>query len=177
MAYVSSTTAVGQRIALWTAPEEVAARLGGDEFVVLARRDPHLQDRLTALRTTICAPVTHQGVSLTVGASLGTARVTRSHDLSAALGRADQKMYEVKGRGRRGRTKRTDTYRWQRRHHEEGIACSAVHRFLKRLGLSQPGLSRLHSSRRHQRHDRRHPRYDKQLPGSPALDDLGTIGA
>ncbi|WP_327064313.1 GGDEF domain-containing protein [Kitasatospora sp. NBC_01302] len=93
---MSSTTAVGQRIALWTAPEEVAARLGGDEFVVLARRDPHLQDRLTALRTTICAPVTHQGVSLTVGASLGTARVTRSHDLSAALGRADQKMYEAR---------------------------------------------------------------------------------
>ncbi|MFE7531141.1 diguanylate cyclase domain-containing protein [Kitasatospora sp. NPDC057542] len=94
--------AVGDRIAHWLGPEESAARLGGDEFVILATHDARLPGRVNVLRDAITAPVSHGGLTLKVGVSAGSARVTGG--LSRALGAADQAMYEAKGSGRRGRT-------------------------------------------------------------------------
>uniref|UniRef100_UPI002F910103 GGDEF domain-containing protein n=1 Tax=Kitasatospora sp. NBC_01519 TaxID=2903576 RepID=UPI002F910103 len=93
--------AVGERIARWLGPEESAARLGGDEFVVLAVHDTRLPGRVRALRDAITAPVGHEGLTLRVGVSAGSARV--ADGLSRALGEADRAMYRAKGSGRRGR--------------------------------------------------------------------------
>ncbi|WP_329492945.1 GGDEF domain-containing protein [Kitasatospora herbaricolor] len=93
--------AVGERITHWLRPNESAARFGGDEFVVLATYDARLPERLKALREDIAAPVTHEGLALMVGVSMGSAKVTG--DLGRALGDADRAMYEAKGSGRRGR--------------------------------------------------------------------------
>ncbi|MFB8243015.1 diguanylate cyclase domain-containing protein [Kitasatospora purpeofusca] len=94
--------AVGERITHWLGSDETAARLGGDEFVVLAAHDASLPDRLKALREEIVAPVTHEGLALVVGVSVGSAAVT--DDLGQALRDADRAMYKAKGSGRRGRS-------------------------------------------------------------------------
>lgn len=94
--------AVGHRITGWLGPGESAGRLGGDEFVILAVHDTRLPGRLDALREAISAPVWHDGLTMGVGVSAGSAQVTGG--LSQALGEADSAMYEAKGSGRRGRT-------------------------------------------------------------------------
>ncbi|MEE1828049.1 GGDEF domain-containing protein [Streptomyces sp. BE20] len=94
--------AVGERISHWLRPHETAARFGGDEFVVLATDDASLPERLKALREDIAAPVTHEGLALAVGVSVGSAKVT--DDLGRALGDADRAMYAAKGSSRRGRS-------------------------------------------------------------------------
>ncbi|MFG2919878.1 IS481 family transposase [Kitasatospora sp. NPDC048298] len=57
-----------------------------------------------------------------------------------------------------------------KRYHDIDIACSAVYRILKRLGLN-----RLPSSQRYKRHDKRHTRYEKQLPGNRVQIDVKFI--
>ncbi|MEY2230148.1 IS481 family transposase [Streptomyces sp. BF23-19] len=57
-----------------------------------------------------------------------------------------------------------------KRYHDIDIACSAVYRILKRLGLN-----RLPASQRYKRHDRRHTRYEKQLPGNRVRIDVKFI--
>ncbi|MFE5866223.1 GGDEF domain-containing protein [Streptomyces virginiae] len=98
--------AVGVRLAEWAAAEgATAGRLGGDEFALAVPDAPGLAARVTRLRTLLTAPVAHRDLSLSVGASIGTARTAGLDDpgLSAALARADAEMYQAKGRGRRGR--------------------------------------------------------------------------
>ncbi|MFI9045621.1 helix-turn-helix domain-containing protein [Streptomyces sp. NPDC053427] len=56
------------------------------------------------------------------------------------------------------------------RYHDIDIACSAVYRILKRLGLN-----RLPASQRYKRHDRRCTRYEKQLPGNRVQIDVKFI--
>ncbi|MFD9688956.1 IS481 family transposase [Kitasatospora sp. NPDC059088] len=57
-----------------------------------------------------------------------------------------------------------------KRYHDIDIACSAVYRILKRLGLN-----RLPASQRYKRHDQRHTRYEKQLPGNRVQIDVKFI--
>ncbi|MFB6670442.1 GGDEF domain-containing protein [Streptomyces parvus] len=98
--------AVGARLAEWAAAEgAVAGRLGGDEFAVILPDRPGLAARIARLHTLLTAPIAHHDLTLTVGASIGTARTADlAHPtVSAALKQADAAMYQVKGRGRRGR--------------------------------------------------------------------------
>lgn len=97
--------AAGERLTTWCGAHGVAGRLGGDEFVAVVDDDARLDDRLADLAELLRQPVEHQGVTLTVGASIGAARLSALPEptLSAALTAADQAMYRVKGRTRRGR--------------------------------------------------------------------------
>jgi diguanylate cyclase (GGDEF)-like protein len=99
--------AVGARLTEWADAEgAVAGRLGGDEFAVaIPDTTPGLAARVARLHTRLTAPVDHRELTLTVGASIGTARTAGLTDrtLSAALKKADAEMYRAKGRGRRGR--------------------------------------------------------------------------
>ncbi|POX58890.1 hypothetical protein C3492_35695 [Streptomyces sp. Ru62] len=97
--------AAGERLTAWCGTHGVAGRLGGDEFVAIVDDDARLDDRLADLAELLRQPVEHQGVTLTVGASIGAARLAALSEpsLSAALKAADQAMYQVKGRTRRGR--------------------------------------------------------------------------
>ncbi|MFJ3183873.1 GGDEF domain-containing protein [Streptomyces sp. NPDC086796] len=98
-------SAAGARLTAWCAAHGVAGRLGGDEFVAVVEDDARLDDRLADLAELLRQPVEHQGVTLTVGASIGAARLASLSEptLTAALTAADQAMYRVKGRTRRGR--------------------------------------------------------------------------
>ncbi|WP_432138674.1 GGDEF domain-containing protein [Streptomyces sp. bgisy154] len=98
--------AVGARLAQWAATEgAVAGRLGGDEFAVALPDGPGLSARVARLHTLLTAPIAYRDLTLTVGASIGTARTAGLPDatVSAALKQADAAMYQIKGRGRRGR--------------------------------------------------------------------------
>lgn len=97
--------AVGERLTAWCGAHGVAGRLGGDEFVAVVDDDDRLDDRLADLAQLLRQPVDHQGLQLTVGASIGAARLSAlpTPDLTAALKAADQAMYRIKGRTRRGR--------------------------------------------------------------------------
>lgn len=97
--------AAGERLAAWCGAHGVAGRLGGDEFVAVVDDDTRLDDRLADLAELLRQPVEHQGVRLSVGASVGAARLVALPEptLTAALTAADQAMYRVKGRTRRGR--------------------------------------------------------------------------
>ncbi|SED92699.1 helix-turn-helix domain-containing protein [Streptomyces sp. TLI_105] len=57
-----------------------------------------------------------------------------------------------------------------KRYHDIDIACSAVYRILKKLGMN-----RLPASQRYQRHDKRYTRYEKQLPGNRVQIDVKFI--
>ncbi|MFF1870246.1 GGDEF domain-containing protein [Kitasatospora herbaricolor] len=95
------------RLVAWAGPDAAVGRLGGDEFaVVLSHQDGSDQEqRLIALRAGLSQPVLHAGRSLRVSASIGASRAGEGEhrSLGAALRLADQRMYEEKGRGRRGR--------------------------------------------------------------------------
>lgn len=96
--------AVGERLAAWCGAHGVAGRLGGDEFVAIVDDDARLDDRIADLAQLLRQPVDHEGLRLTVGASIGAVRlaVLPTPTLAAALKTADQAMYRVKGRTRRG---------------------------------------------------------------------------
>ncbi|MFJ5829524.1 helix-turn-helix domain-containing protein [Streptomyces sp. NPDC093089] len=57
-----------------------------------------------------------------------------------------------------------------KRYHDIDIACSAVYRILKKLGMN-----RLPAAQRYQRHDKRYTRYEKQLPGNRVQIDVKFI--
>ncbi|MFE0453123.1 GGDEF domain-containing protein [Streptomyces sp. NPDC058914] len=97
--------AAGERLTLWCGAHGVAGRLGGDEFVAVVDDDDRLDDRLADLAELLRQPVEHAGLRLTVGASIGASRLALlpTPTLVAALKDADQAMYQVKGRTRRGR--------------------------------------------------------------------------
>jgi diguanylate cyclase (GGDEF)-like protein len=85
---------------------EVCARYGGDEFVVLVDDDGdsggvhHLADRLVR---SLSAPITHDGLSVAIGASVGIARFPADgNDADELLRRADSALYRAKGDGAGG---------------------------------------------------------------------------
>jgi len=81
---------------------DTAARLGGDEFVLLLPATPLVGaiETARALVDFIVAPITIDGKSLTVGASIGIA-VFPNHgdDADVLLAAADSAMYEAKHSG------------------------------------------------------------------------------
>ncbi|MFI8932608.1 GGDEF domain-containing protein [Streptomyces sp. NPDC053474] len=103
-------TELGARMRTWAESEEAApGRLGGDEFVVAMTDSPDLTDRVARLHACLTKPFRYQGRTLCVGASIGTARtddlgtMSPANALSGLLKAADNEMYAVKGRSRRGR--------------------------------------------------------------------------
>ncbi len=77
-------------------------RLGGDEFVAVVQ-DLAAAD-LDALTVELHRPLSYNGVSLPLAASVGVCRLAELPVplLTDALAAADAAMYEAKGRGRRG---------------------------------------------------------------------------
>jgi diguanylate cyclase (GGDEF)-like protein len=84
-------------------PHDLAARLGGDEFAVLLE-DLHSPDEAAQvarrLLDVVQAPMVIDGVTATVGVSIGLAVGPSGGDRSALLNDADQAMYEAKRAGR-----------------------------------------------------------------------------
>ncbi len=83
-------------------PDDIVARLGGDEFVVLVRgvHDSAAVDVLCErLTRAISAPVTVDGIEVSVGVSIGIALAPeQGTDYGTLLQRADIAMYDAKGR-------------------------------------------------------------------------------
>ena len=95
---------VGRRLTSAVRETDVVARLGGDEFAcLLTKCDPTtLSPRLERIREAIeGSPITWNGFELTIGVSLGLARI-RGGDVDPAvvLARADQIMYSDKAKRR-----------------------------------------------------------------------------
>lgn len=96
--------AVGSRLAQWCGADGVAGRLGGDEFAVVTGAGSDLDRRLGSLRGELNRPVPYAGRALPSSVSMGVALSTETgRALNRLLGLADDRMYEWKGRGRRGR--------------------------------------------------------------------------
>jgi len=97
---------VAARLQLAVRRPDTVSRLGGDEFAVLLREVPgctvvlELGERLLAA---ICAPIALTDGPATLGASIGIS-LFPEHGLDGAtlLRRADEAMYAVKTRGKRG---------------------------------------------------------------------------
>lgn len=86
----------------------VAGRLGGDEFVLCLPASQWPPARTEDLRDLVGQPVSHRGMSLTVGASIGLATIRRCDGamdpdsvLLPVLDQADEEMYQDK-RSRKG---------------------------------------------------------------------------
>ncbi len=106
--------AVSERLRESTRGTDVLARLGGDEFAVLleVRDDDELRTVAQRVLRSLRQPVVFDGLSLTVGTSIGTASVRRDLSLEgkppagysaqvarALLRRADVAMYSAKAAG------------------------------------------------------------------------------
>ncbi|MFF3316981.1 GGDEF domain-containing protein [Streptomyces sp. NPDC003035] len=94
--------ATAARLTVWCGRHGIAARLGGDEFAAIVT-DPGHTAGLPALQAALDEPVTHDGHTLRVSASVGHCH--REHLpvplLTDALSAADMSMYAAKGHGRR----------------------------------------------------------------------------
>ena len=91
-------TLVGQRILSATRAQDTVARLGGDEFVVLCHDtgNEEAQGVVERVRAAIGEPVTVDGVTFAVTASVGAAVTGRDISASELLRRADSEMYKGK---------------------------------------------------------------------------------
>ena len=94
---------LGQRLAeVVRDPDDVVARLGGDEFAVLVRGVHDAESvRVLCERVTraVSAPVTVDGIEVSVGASIGIALAPEhGSDYGTLLQCADIAMYDAKGR-------------------------------------------------------------------------------
>lgn len=89
---------VATRLRSLTRSGDLAARLGGDELALVVRRtnDDDLVEVAERLRKVVEAPITVDGATVSVGASLGVARLGPAIDGDAALRQADQQMYADK---------------------------------------------------------------------------------
>jgi diguanylate cyclase (GGDEF)-like protein len=91
-------TTVAERMRRAVRPQDTVGRLGGDEFaLVLAGNDRIAADAvLDRLVRALDEPVTVDGLSLTVRASLGVALSQRKDDVNELIRRADLAMYDAK---------------------------------------------------------------------------------
>jgi diguanylate cyclase (GGDEF)-like protein len=100
---------VAERLRAATRPEDQVARLGGDEFAVILSGIPRnaalpVVDRLRAALT---APISFDGTTVSVGASIGIAGIDEQPpDPADLLRQADLAMLAAKGHGDRGRDRR-----------------------------------------------------------------------
>ena len=102
---------VAERVAKAARPTDTVSRLGGDEFVVVCEELPSADDALRVAercRRAISERLVHDGISISVDASIGVAiSQETSIDPEALVRDADAAMYEAKARGR-GRCVRFD---------------------------------------------------------------------
>lgn len=95
---------VAHRMSLNVRGNDVLARLGGDEFAMLLHECTPANARRVAdkIRESVeGSPVEHNGVSVTIGASVGLAALDRfTESASAVLAAADAACYAVKAAGR-----------------------------------------------------------------------------
>ncbi len=98
---------IGLRLTRCIRDGDVAARLGGDEFVIFLSAPNSARNDLSSeiahrIIQTIAMPIPVEGISLTVGCSIGIACwPTDDSDLGTVLRYADQALYAAKNSGRR----------------------------------------------------------------------------
>ncbi|WP_024799630.1 sensor domain-containing diguanylate cyclase [Nocardia sp. BMG51109] len=102
--------AVADRLRAATEPDGLAARLGGDEFIVLLPRcidTEQLVSMSGRLLAALTEPITVTGRAISVGASAGTALVTRHPEaIDDLMHTVDAAMYRDKSTRHRPRTRR-----------------------------------------------------------------------
>jgi diguanylate cyclase (GGDEF)-like protein len=95
---------VAERIGQVVRSGDVLARLGGDEFAVIlpGAGDRHADDIAARILAAVSVPITVQGTSVRVGASVGVVSAPLGADPDTEIRRADAAMYGAKtgGRGR-----------------------------------------------------------------------------
>ncbi|MCU1359002.1 MAG: diguanylate cyclase [Ilumatobacteraceae bacterium] len=94
---------VGQRIAQVIGPDDVVGRLGGDEFaVVCPATDDPLRGRFLAdqIVSAIHRPIRHNGLNLSVGASVGVAIGAQPLIPALLMQQADEALYTAKNSGK-----------------------------------------------------------------------------
>ncbi|TJZ99702.1 GGDEF domain-containing protein [Actinacidiphila oryziradicis] len=92
---------VGDRLTVWSASRGIVGRLGGDEFAAVITDADDLPDDLADLHQMLCETVSFEDRPLPLGASIGAVHSVQlpAADLSAALRRADEAMYDAKRTG------------------------------------------------------------------------------
>ena len=95
--------AMAGRLRAGVRPGDVVCRLGGDEFAVLLAERGAAEPTAERLAALLAAPVALGEVQVQVGASVGIATALPGEPFDALLRRADQAMYEAKGRSSAGR--------------------------------------------------------------------------
>ncbi len=96
---------IAERLRAATRPEDHVARLGGDEFAVILSGVPHnaASPLVERLRAALTAPISFDGATVSVGASIGIAGVDeRPPDPTDLLRQADLAMLESKARRHEG---------------------------------------------------------------------------
>lgn len=97
--------AIAQRLRVVMRGEDTVARLGGDEFAVIAEITPDgisADDLIHRIEHAIGTPIAFGDVERRVDVSVGAAFAQPGDDVRAAMGRADQIMYERKSAARSG---------------------------------------------------------------------------
>lgn len=91
--------AVSRRLSEHLRRSDVLGRIGGDEFVMVLRQAdlPCGQAKAETIRDLLeREPIAVDGLSLTVGGSIGVAEIEASDTVDVVVTRADQAMYAVK---------------------------------------------------------------------------------
>ena len=94
---------VAERITTTGRSDDVIARVGGDEFVILLHALHSVHDAMLIAEKILARfadEIIVDGVSLTVGLSIGVALVEPGESADDTLRRADAALYEAKARGR-----------------------------------------------------------------------------
>ena len=94
---------VAERLRASTRPGDLVARLGGDEFAVYCPRldDPEAADeRATRFVDALRDPISVEGVTATIGTSVGLAMVEPGATLDDVLAAADARLLQAKAAGK-----------------------------------------------------------------------------
>jgi diguanylate cyclase (GGDEF)-like protein/PAS domain S-box-containing protein len=95
--------AAAERLAAVGRKDDVVSRVGGDEFVILLPALHSLDDAVAVANTIVekfREPISTEGVSITLGVSVGVALALDDETADGTLRRADAALYEAKMRGR-----------------------------------------------------------------------------
>ncbi|MFL5798064.1 MAG: EAL domain-containing protein [Actinomycetota bacterium] len=95
--------AVGDRLITSMRPSDTVARLGGDEYVVLCEDlalPEDVEGVASRLNEVLRAPFDLSGIQASITASVGVAVARQGDTGESLISRADQAMYDAKGRGK-----------------------------------------------------------------------------